>query len=66
MTVLVIQHGKCYEPPLMANCRNCRCIFSYEKEDTKAQEVGGDYDYDPIVQCPECGWPIEVEDPNGR
>lgn len=65
MAVLVIQHGRFYEPPMTANCRNCRCIFSYDAVDVKPVPVGGDYDVDNAVECPECGWNVYTEDPNG-
>lgn len=62
MTILVIQHGKFYDPPDTANCRNCRCIFSYGEEDKRDKVIGGDYDVYKAVTCPECGWDFEVEE----
>lgn len=57
----IIQHGRYYEPPQTANCRNCRCIFSYEDNEVREERVAADYT-PRYVRCPECGWEIEVED----
>lgn len=50
MAIKIIQHGRLRE----CNCFNCRCIFSFEKEDTK-EELVGISEYATCVECPECG-----------
>lgn len=50
MAIKIIQHGRLRE----CNCFNCRCIFSFEKEDTK-EELVGILEYATYVECPECG-----------
>lgn len=50
MTVKIIQHGRLRE----YICFNCRCIFPFEKEDTK-KELVHISEYATYVECPECG-----------
>lgn len=50
MAIKIIQHGRLRE----CACFGCRCIFSFEKEDTKKEQTHMS-EYATYVECPECG-----------
>lgn len=40
-------------------CPNCSCIFTYEKEDTRTEDLGMN-EWKTVVFCPDCGEKLEV------
>lgn len=48
--IRIIKHGK-YRT---CSCYNCGCIFTFEKEDVRTEELGKN-EYTRGVQCPDCG-----------
>lgn len=55
----IITHGI---PPNRKTCRNCYCIFEYDRADIRIDnsDVDGDYAH---VNCPTCKSPISVPAP---
>ena len=55
MAVKVIIHGN----KRVVKCSNCDCLFEYEKEDVKTEQV--DYnEYEYYVSCPDCKCKVKV------
>lgn len=47
--IRIIKHGN----RRVIECENCGCVFSYEKEDVKTEQIGVN-DFMSYVQCPDC------------
>lgn len=47
--IKVIKHGEMRQ----CTCYNCRCIFTFEKEDVKHEQTGPN-EMEHVVECPDC------------
>lgn len=57
----IIKHGKTYEVPQEKVCPDCKCEFSFVKEDIKRLWGGINELIYTYINCPECSKTIIIK-----